>query len=58
MALVREGRRRGCTMVLTHCDNTFDYYTVEQQVDIARRKGGIPEGAPLTLERFEVVRHV
>lgn len=42
MALVREGRRRGCTMVLTHCDNTFDYYTVEQQVE-AVRLGAIAE---------------
>jgi AmmeMemoRadiSam system protein A len=31
--------------------------TVEQQVDIARRKAGIAEGEPLTLLRFEVVRH-
>lgn len=31
--------------------------TAAQQVDIARRKAGIPEGAPLKLERFEVVRH-
>lgn len=31
--------------------------TAEQQVAIARRKAGIPDGAPLKLERFEVVRH-
>lgn len=31
--------------------------TAQQQVDIARRKAGIPEGAPVKLERFEVVRH-
>ena len=31
--------------------------TVAQQIDIARRKGGIAANAPYTLERFEVVRH-
>jgi len=31
--------------------------TVEQQIDIARRKGGIGAREPYTLERFEVVRH-
>lgn len=31
--------------------------TSEQQVDIARRKGGIGKNEPYTLERFEVVRH-
>ena len=31
--------------------------TVEAQVDIARRKAGIPAGAPLELSRFLVVRH-
>ena len=31
--------------------------TVEEQVEIARRKGGIPAGAKVELERFEVVRH-
>lgn len=36
MALVREGVRRGCTMVLTHCDNPADRYTVEQQVEAAK----------------------
>lgn len=36
MELVREGRRRGCTMVLTHCDNPADQYSVEQQVEAAK----------------------
>ena len=31
--------------------------TPEQQVAIAMQKGGIREGEPYTLERFEVVRH-
>ena len=31
--------------------------TVEQQIEIARRKGGISSGEQYTLERFEVVRH-
>lgn len=31
--------------------------TVEQQVSIARQKGGISAGEKYTLERFEVVRH-
>ena len=31
--------------------------TVEQQVDIARQKGGINSREKYTLERFEVVRH-
>ena len=32
--------------------------TAEQQIDIARRKGGIPRDVPCRLERFEVVRHL
>jgi len=32
--------------------------TVEQQIDIARQKGGISVREPYTLERFEVVRHI
>ena len=31
--------------------------TVEQQVDIARQKGGISKRDPYTLQRFEVIRH-
>ena len=51
--IVSSGGRRG--LLLPDLDGVD---TVEEQVDIARRKGGIPAGAPLTLERFEVVRHV
>ena len=32
--------------------------TVEEQVSVAMRKGGIAPGEKITLERFEVVRHV
>ena len=32
--------------------------TVEEQLAIARRKGGIREEDPYTIERFQVVRHV
>ncbi|MDE7243988.1 MAG: AmmeMemoRadiSam system protein A [Oscillospiraceae bacterium] len=32
--------------------------TVEQQIDIARQKGGIAPDESYTLERFEVVRHI
>ena len=32
--------------------------TVEQQIDIARQKGGINSREKYTLERFEVVRHI
>ena len=31
--------------------------TVEQQIDIARQKGGISSWEKFSLERFEVVRH-
>ncbi len=32
--------------------------TVQDQIDIARRKGGIRQEDPYTLQRFEVVRHL
>jgi AmmeMemoRadiSam system protein A len=32
--------------------------TVEQQIDIARRKAGIAPGEKVKLQRFEVIRHV
>ena len=32
--------------------------TIEQQIDIARQKGGISSREKYTLERFEVVRHL
>ena len=50
--IVSYGARRG--LLLPDLDGVD---TVEEQIDIARQKGGIPAGAPYTLERFEVVRH-
>ena len=35
----------------------FQSNTVEQQIDIARQKGGISSWEKFSLERFEVVRH-
>ena len=51
--IVSSGSRRG--LLLPDLDGVD---TVDEQVDIARRKGGIREKDPITLERFEVVRHV
>ena len=51
--IVTDGSRRG--LLLPDLDGVD---TVEEQVDIARRKAGIPDGVPLELERFEEVRHV
>ena len=31
--------------------------TVDEQIKIARRKGGIPEDAPISIWRFTVERH-
>ena len=50
--IVSCGRRRG--LLLPDLEGVD---TVAEQIDIARRKGGISEGEPLTLQRFEVVRH-
>ena len=50
--IVTHGNRRG--LLLPNLDGID---TVEQQIDIARQKAGIPEGVPLNLERFEVIRH-
>ena len=47
MALMREGLRRGCTMVLTHCDNPADQYSVEQQAEAAKL-GAVIEHSYLT----------
>lgn len=47
MELVREGRRRGCTMVLTHCDNPANQYSVEQQIEAAKL-GAVIEHSYLT----------
>jgi len=50
--IVSSGRRRGLLL-----PNLEGIDTVEEQLAIARQKGGIPAGAPVRLERFEVVRH-
>ena len=50
--IVSCGSRRG--LLLPDLDGVD---TVDEQVEIARRKGGIRENEPYTLERFEVVRH-
>ena len=51
--IVSCGGRRG--LLLPDLDGVD---TVEQQIDIARQKGGIGPRERYTLERFEVVRHV
>ena len=50
--VVSHGRKRG--LLLPNLDGVD---TVEEQIRIARQKGGIREGEPYRLERFEVVRH-
>ena len=50
--IVSCGRRRG--LLLPDLEGVD---TVEQQIDIARRKGGIGAGEKYMLECFEVVRH-
>ena len=50
--IVSCGARRG--LLLPDLDGVD---TVDEQVDIAMRKGGISPKDPVTLERFEVVRH-
>lgn len=51
--IVSSGSRRG--LLLPDLDGVD---TVEEQVAIARQKGGIRENEPVTLDRFEVVRHL
>ena len=51
--IVSCGRRRG--LLLPDLDGVD---TVEEQIAIARQKGGIGEHEPYRLERFEVVRHI
>ena len=51
--IVSYGRKRG--LLLPDLDGVD---TVEEQVSIARRKGGIRETDPYTLQRFQVVRHL
>jgi AmmeMemoRadiSam system protein A len=50
--IVTGGRRRGLLLPMLEGIDT-----VEQQVSIARRKAGIGEKEPVTLERFQVVRY-
>ncbi len=51
--IVTNGRRRG--LLLPDLEGVD---SVEQQIDIARQKAGIAPGEKLSLQRFEVVRHV
>lgn len=50
--IVTRGGRRG--LLLPDLDGVD---TVQQQVEIARQKAGIGPGEPVSLQRFEVVRH-
>lgn len=50
--IVTSGRKRGLLL-----PNLEGVDTVEQQVAIAKKKAGIYDNEPITLERFEVVRH-
>ena len=50
--IVRNGHKQG--LLLPDLDGVD---TVEQQISIAMRKGGIPKGSNIDLYRFEVVRH-
>ena len=50
--VVSHGRKRG--LLLPNLDGVD---TVEDQIRIARQKGGIRDSEPVKLERFEVVRH-
>ena len=50
--IVQSGHKRG--LLLPDLDGVD---TVEQQISIAMRKGGINPGSNIDLYRFEVVRH-
>ena len=50
--IVTKGRRRG--LLLPDLDGVD---TVEEQIEIAKRKAGIRDEEPVKLQRFEVVRH-
>lgn len=50
--IVTRGRKRG--LLLPDLEGVD---SVEEQIAIARRKAGIGEEDPVTLERFEVIRH-
>lgn len=51
--IVISGYRKG--LLLPNLDGVE---TVEEQIKIAKRKAGIPEGERCRIERFEVVRHL
>ena len=50
--IVSSGYKRG--LLLPNLDGID---TAEEQISIARRKGGISDNEPVKLERFEVIRH-
>ena len=50
--IVSSGHKRG--LLLPDLDGVD---SVEQQIDIARQKGGILPGEKIRLQRFEVIRH-
>lgn len=50
--IVKSGRKQGLLL-----PNLEGIDTAQEQVDIARQKAGIEAGAPVELERFEVIRH-
>ncbi len=50
--IVTCGNKRG--LLLPDLDGVD---TVEEQIDIAKRKGGIRDDEPIKLQRFEVIRH-
>ncbi len=50
--IVTSGRKRG--LLLPNLDGVD---TIDEQIDIARRKAGIYEDEDYSLERFEVIRH-
>ena len=50
--IVTSGYKRGLLL-----PNLEGIDAVDEQISIAKRKAGIPEGTPVKLERFEVVRH-
>ena len=51
--IVRSGHKRG--LLLPNLDGVDN---VNQQINIACQKAGIPAGEEISLERFEVVRHI
>lgn len=50
--IVTSGEKRG--LLLPNLDGVD---TVEEQIEIARKKAGISDGEPIELARFEVIRH-